>query len=209
VPPSDPPPAPTIVEPQLASSAPTQSVPPTPASTIDRRGYLSLAFVAGYGFASDYNTGLNYLGGMLGGRASYTFAAPVGFVFGVEGMAHLGSSASTSNQGSPYVTDRVASAAYGGGLLGFDAAAGPVVIRPHLLAGALIVSRECQTCVLGGTCAPCRGEDASTTSGVVGVALSLNFMTRYVFFGTDFRYLYVVGRGSSGTVGGALGVRFR
>lgn len=97
-PPSMPPP------PTTQTTVAPLSATPIPGPAAPDGGYLGLALLGGYGFSPGSTRGANYLGGGIGLRAGYTFAAPFGFAVAVDAIYHFGYERTESTPGFDPVT---------------------------------------------------------------------------------------------------------
>ena len=180
----------------MAEEAPKAAAEPTPPAASSEGGSssgfvadsggtkVSLGVLAGFGLHGDPN----FYGLGFGARVGVNLSGPlyVGGTF----VYHLGKEVSTGASILGDVSVKVGIQYYGAEV-GYDLAAGPVVIRPY--AGIGMASVHADVCI-GGTCAS--GASDSKLYVAPGAVLIVPVGNLYV--GADVRYVYVTGDTNTG-----------
>jgi hypothetical protein len=134
--------------------------------------------LAGYGFNDGYKLGLGLRGG---------YTLPNRLYLGGTLLLHEGRTGVRIEQSETPQTDLY----YGGAEGGWDAVAGPLVIRPYLGVGyALVRASSNPGCVTAGTCVALWSNDSALGlwPGAVAIVRSGG-----IFVGADVRYVVLVG----------------
>lgn len=182
--------------------------PPPPPPSPEDRGFILVGALGGYGVALGESSSPNYLAASVGGRVSYTFAAPTRVSVGIEGAYHFGNQPVISNPnrlpGEAGSYERLFNAFRVSGFVGWDAIAGPFIARPYAVFGAQVrMIGECSPRVYACTSA------WSSADPLVGGGLALMLSASAVYFGIDAQMAAVLGGRSAFNFYGMLGVRVR
>jgi hypothetical protein len=181
----------TVLFAATASTAaePTKDTPPAPsaaASDAHNRNPVSIAFLAGHGEKDAFKTG-------IGGRIGYTLGS--GLYFGGSYVSHFGT------QDGPVQ----ANVSYAGGEVGYELAAGPVIVRPYVGAGLASIYASVFVPPMGSF----QGGriEASDRRFAVWPGASVLVPIDRAFIGVDAKFL-VVDSSNAFNAYGTLGVAF-